>query len=70
MKNYFGREKEIIHLNDLRVEASNRLIEESESIIGSQTRELRNEKIELVLAKWKRSSGSDQTWETKEEIKK
>lgn len=64
LKKYYVKEKEIIPLNDLQVEASNQLIEKSEAVIRSQTRKLRNKEIKLVLVKWKHSLRSNQTWKT------
>ncbi|KAI3764894.1 hypothetical protein L2E82_14911 [Cichorium intybus] len=70
LKKYFGKSELVIPLEDLKVTAPNKLIEEPEAMLEVRTKKLRNKEIDLVLVKWKHSSGSDLTWETLEDMKK
>ncbi|KAI3509053.1 hypothetical protein L1887_24077 [Cichorium endivia] len=62
--------EEIIHFKDLKVETPSKLTGEPEAMLEVKTKKLRNKGIDLVLVKWKRSLGSNQTWETLEEMQK
>ena len=70
LKKYCGKEENIIPLQDLKVEAPNKLIEEPDAILEAKTKKLRNKEIELVLVTWKHSLDPNLTWETKEEMRK
>lgn len=69
LKKYDGKECGVIPVSDLKVESSNKIFEDPESVLEARTKKFGNKDVELVLVKWKHTHGRRRTWEPKEEMK-
>ncbi|XP_071718525.1 uncharacterized protein [Rutidosis leptorrhynchoides] len=59
-------ENQILKHQDLKVDSSKKLVEESVRIVDRKVTKLRKKKISMVLMQWKHSLGTNLTWETEE----
>ncbi|KAI3736778.1 hypothetical protein L2E82_26765 [Cichorium intybus] len=70
LRKWLGDKVDFLPLEEIRMDENKRLIEESEEILDRKVKKLRKKMIELVLVKWKHSSGANLTWETEDEMRK
>ncbi|XP_071734236.1 uncharacterized protein [Rutidosis leptorrhynchoides] len=60
---------QLVPLSDLRVDMNQKLVEEPVRIVDRKVTKVRKKEIHMVLVEWKRSLGSNLTWETEELMK-
>lgn len=70
LRKWLGDKVDILPLDNIRVDENKRLIEEPEEILDKKVKKLRRRVIDLVLVKWRHSTGPNLTWETEEEMRK
>lgn len=58
-----AKENSVLLLEELRIDARKRLIEELVAIMDSKVIKLRKKRIKLVKVQWKHNRRADMTWE-------
>jgi hypothetical protein len=69
LRKCLANETSVIPLEDVSIDPKKRIIDEPVEILGRKQKKLRNKVIDLVLIKWRHTSGESMTWETESVMK-
>ncbi|KAI3669849.1 hypothetical protein L6452_41291 [Arctium lappa] len=70
LRKCLAEEESVIPLSEIRVDNRHRCVEEPESILESETKQLRHKEVTMVKVQWKHHRGTNVTWESEEDMKR